>query len=95
MNPSAFPFPRRKRDDLPEDTDYKAGGCPPICETGFDCPLPQCILDLPNGLNSLRHLQAVTRAGELRGQGLSVREVAAAMGVHRRQVQRLLKEAKE
>jgi len=73
-----------------EYTNWKAGGCEmhPVC---LECPLPYCVEEQPRGKQK-RRMEARSQAmEEMRRQGRTVKEVAAAFGVSTRTVQRELK----
>jgi hypothetical protein len=75
----------------PEYCHYKDEGCE-LAESCLNCPFPRCIYDVPRGkqllLKSRRNRQILRQFQE---EGKGVKELAAAFGISRRTVQRVLK----
>jgi len=75
----------------PEYCHYKDEGCE-LAESCLNCPFPRCIYDVPRGkqqlLKSRRDRQILHQFQE---EGRGVKELAAAFGISRRTVQRVLK----
>lgn len=76
---------------LPEHTTYKDKGCQhhPACLT---CPFEQCISEVPVQVQRSKAKAAKARA--LRAEGRNVDGIAAALGMSRRSVFRMLKGAR-
>ena len=73
---------------MSESDIYQSGGCVfyPDC---LECPFPECLLDTyPSVLSELRKAEAK----ELAGQGKSLSEIAEAMELSKRQVERYLRD---
>jgi hypothetical protein len=79
--------------DVTEYVNWKDVGCDlhPAC---LECPLPRCVEEEPRGRQrkKMEGRSAVMR--QMRRQGRSVREIAAAFALNVRTVQRAIKERK-
>jgi hypothetical protein len=87
--------PRRSRiDALPENTEYRDGGCDlyPSC---LNCPLPRCRYDEAGGAAAMLRIgrdASIARLAER--ERFSAHELAAMFGVSRRTVFRVLRRAR-
>jgi hypothetical protein len=79
--------------DVLEYSNWKDAGCDlsPAC---LECPLPRCIEEQARGRQKRRLGARAGTMQEMRGRGLTVREIAAAYAVSTRTVQRELHRGK-
>ncbi len=87
---------RRRRDGLPEQSEYRDDGCGKGCERSLECPFARCRLDDPirwrRDERRVRDRQVVrVRAAE----GLTVDALAARFAISRRTVHRILADARK
>jgi hypothetical protein len=86
----AAPLLRRVRSDaLPEEIDYRDGGCDihPRC---LSCPLPRCRYDEPGGVRAMLNAYRDRQIVALRRQGAPVDLIAERYSLSRRTVFRVL-----
>jgi hypothetical protein len=84
----------RPPDREPELTHYEDDGCA-MWHACLSCPLPRCIYDDPRGPRAgMRHERDVTMT-RLSREGWSVDAIAAAFGVSRRHVFRILQQQRQ
>lgn len=86
----AAPLLRRVRSDaLPEEIDYRDGGCDihPRC---LSCPLPRCRYDEPGGVRAMLNAYRDRQIVALRREGAPVDLIAERYSLSRRTVFRVL-----
>lgn len=83
-------IPRHRVDALPEHYDYKDTGCS-LAPSCLDCPLPKCRYE-PGGRRAERAEERRKRFAELKAKGLTVGQIANALGMSRRNAFRMQKE---
>ncbi len=91
----AWPLPRRRRDALPEHTDYNDTGCDlhPSC---LACPLVRCRYDEPGGARRIASDERDRAIVRLRREdGLQIGALALRFAISRRTVFRVLARAAE
>ena len=77
-------------DDLPERCRYRDEGCE-LAPSCLDCPLPNCIEELPRGRQRYLLQRRCQQIACLRSQGKGTREIATFLKVSSRTVQRAVK----
>ena len=84
---------KTRLDALPENTTYSDTGCD-LYPTCLHCPLPRCRYEDPGGARAmLRPSRDASIRRLSHQQGFTVEQVAAALGVSRRTVFRVLSAA--
>jgi len=76
-------------DKLPEEVEWRDEGCE-LFSSCLDCPLPRCVEEEPRWRQKLAAEEKKRKIAELKGQGKSHREIARALGISVRTVERAL-----
>ena len=85
-------LPRVHANALPEHSRFPDTGCPGGCDLSLECPLPVCVYDDPGGRKRARRAVRDRQIVHRREQGELIEEIAAAFGVSKRTVHRVLYE---
>jgi len=85
----------KRRDRLPEQSEYRDVGCGRGCVRSLECPFSRCRFDDPMGWRRREREARDKDVMRVRlGEGLTVDALAARFGISRRTVHRILADAR-